>query len=127
MSVFQIIQNLFPDGFGAETPEAASWLCFFEEKVELVERVRGLPRLEAERVAYEIVLVEFLNATHPNTDPSRCAECGQAETPGATLLPIGVGARHAWLHDDCWAPWREARRKAAIETLAIMGIVEPAP
>ena len=42
------------------------------------------------------------------------------------LLPIGVGARHAWLHDGCWALWREGRRKAAIEALAVMGIVEPA-
>ena len=127
MSVFQITQNLFPDGFGAETPEAASWLCFFEEKVELVEKLRGLPRLEAERVAYEIVLVEYLNATHPETEPSRCAECGRAETTNETLLPIGVGARHAWLHDDCWALWRAGLRKAAIEALAAMWIVGPAP
>ena len=71
-------------------------------------RARSLPRLEAERVAYEIVLVEFLNRTYPNTASDRCACCGRPETPDATLLPIGVGARHAWLHDDCWAPWREA-------------------
>ena len=42
------------------------------------------------------------------------------------LLPIGVNARHAWLHDCCWALWREGRRRAAIEALAAMGIVEPA-
>ena len=27
----------------------------------------------AERAAYDIVLVEFLNATHPDTDPNRRA------------------------------------------------------
>ncbi len=76
-------------------------------------RARSLPRPGAERAAFGIVLVEFLNATHPDTDPLRCAWCGKPEA----LLPIGVGERHAWLHDCCWAPWREDRRKAAIETL----------
>ena len=125
MSVFQIIQSLFPDGFGAETPEAASWECFFEEKIELVERVRGLPRLEAQRVAFRVVLVEFLNRTYPNTPSDRCACCGRPETPGGVLLPIGLGARHAWLHQSCRDPWAEARRKAAVETLAGIGILEP--
>ena len=33
----------------------------------------------------------------------------------------GVGARHAWLHPDCWAPWREGRRKVtAIHKANIM-------
>ena len=127
MSDLPAIQNLFPDGLGAGTPEAASWLCFFEEKVEVVERVRGLPRLEAERVAFEIVLVEYLNATHPDTDPSRCAECGGHETPDAALSPIGASASHAWLHQDCWAPWRERRRAEAIDQLAAMKIEARTP
>jgi hypothetical protein len=117
-----IIQNLFPDGVSPETPEAASWRSFFEEKADLVERVRGLPRPEAERAAFDIVLVEFLNATHPNTDPSRCAWCGRTETPSNNLLPLGVGARHGWLHSDCRTPWRERRRTEAIAMLAEAGI-----
>jgi hypothetical protein len=126
MSVFQIIQNQFPDGFGAETPEAASLRCLFEEKADLVERVRGLPRPEAERAAFDIILVEFLNRTHPDTDPNRCTWCGRPETADATLLPIGVGVRHAWLHPDCWEARRTRRRAEAIDQLAAMWIAAPA-
>jgi hypothetical protein len=94
----------------------------FERHVATVMRVRNLPRLEAERAAFDIVLVERLNATHPDTDPNRCAWCGRAETPSDALLPIGVGARHAWLHRDCWDRWRERQRTEAIAMLAEAGI-----
>ena len=117
-------------GLSLEAPDdpaadAHRWLRKFEDRTIVVQRVRNLPQAEAERVAFDIVLVEFLNATHPDTDPNRCACCGRAETPSNILLPIGVGARHAWLHHDCWALWRAGRRRVAIETLAAMGIVEP--
>jgi hypothetical protein len=62
---------------------------------------------------------------HPDTDQNRCAWCGQLETPAEILLPMGVGARHSWLHDCCWAEWREGRRAEAIAMLAGMGIAEP--
>ena len=123
MSDFPLNESLFPDGFGAETPEAASWRCFFEEKTDLAERVRGLPRLDAERAAFDIILVEFLNRTHPDTSSDRCAHCRRSETPDAILLPIGVGVRHAWLHPDCWETWRERRRGKAEEDLVRLGIV----
>jgi hypothetical protein len=73
----------------------------FETAVAHVMQIRSLPRREAEREAFNIVLVEFLNATHPDTDPNRCARCGGPETPDATLLPIGWGEQHAWLHQRC--------------------------
>jgi hypothetical protein len=44
-----------------------------------------------------------LNATHPDTDPTRCGHCGGPETPDATLLPFGVAERMA---KDCWELWR---------------------
>ena len=56
----------------------------FEAAVARVMRVRGLSRTEAERAAFEIVLINLLNATHPNTDPSRCAHCARLETPDET-------------------------------------------
>jgi hypothetical protein len=114
-------------GLSLEAPDdrcadASRWRRKFEDRTIVVQRVRHLPRVEAERAAYEMVLVEFLNATHPDTDPSRCAWCSRPETPGGVLLPIGVGARHAWLHDACHAPWRERRRAEAIAALAEAGI-----
>jgi hypothetical protein len=46
--------------------------------------------------------------------PPRCsvqrAACGD-----------GVG-RRAWLHDDCWTPWRERRRAKAEENLVHLGM-----
>jgi hypothetical protein len=106
-----------------DDPAAAAhrWLRKFEDRTIVVQRVRNLPQAEAERAAYDIVLVEFLNATHPNTDPSRCAHCRRAETPREVLLPIGVGP-HSWLHPNCWTPWRERRRREAIAALAEAGI-----
>jgi hypothetical protein len=83
MSSLLTIQSLFPDGLRADTPEAASWRCFFEQRADLLETVRGLARAEAERAAYEQVLITFLNKTYPDTSPHTCAECGGPETPDA--------------------------------------------
>ena len=77
------------------------------------------------RIAFENLVTERLNATHPDTDPNRCAHCGKPETLAAILLPIGWGARHAWLHDGCWSAWREKRRAEAIAQLAAMGVTPP--
>jgi hypothetical protein len=125
MSYFLRIDSLFPGGLSSETPEAASWRCFFEQRVDLVQTVRGLSRAEAECAAYDQVLITFLNKTHPNTSPDTCAECGKPEAPDETLLPFGFGARHAWLHSNCWAPWRAQRRVKAEENLARLGVMRP--
>jgi hypothetical protein len=82
---------------------------------------------EVERATFDIVLVEFLNAIHPDTDPNRCAHCGGAGTPDAWLLPIGVGNTHTWLHSECWNAWRERRRSQAIATFAEAGITSLTP
>jgi hypothetical protein len=97
----------------------------FEAEVAHVMQIRGPSRREAEIVAFENILVEFLNATHPDTDPNRCARCGGPETPDVTLLPIGVGHRHAWLHRGCWEAWRAQRRVKAEGDLARLGVVKP--
>ena len=36
-----------------------------------------------------------------------------------------AGNLNAWLHDDCAAPWREARRIAAVSELAAARVVRP--
>jgi hypothetical protein len=97
----------------------------FETCVAVIMRMRNLPRLEAERGAYEAVLIEFLNATHPDTPSNHCAHCGRPETPGAVLQSIGWGVRHAWLHNDCWEQWRAGRRARAEDELARLGVVRP--
>jgi hypothetical protein len=47
----------------------------------------------------DIVLVEFLNTTDPNTAPNRCAWCDRPETPDPTLRPIAAGADAAGYED----------------------------
>ena len=106
--------------------DAHRWLRKFEDRTIVVQRVRNLPQAEAERVAYDIVVVDFLNATRPDTDPNRCAWCRQPETPSNILLPFGVST-HVWLHDLCWTPWREGRRAQAVATPPELGIAEPPP
>jgi len=86
---------------------------------------RGLPEYESRCEAYGIILVEYLNGSMLDTDPRVCAWCGKPNLPLTPTLPFGVGNRHAWLHQHCRDRWAEARHKAAIETLTIMGIVEP--
>jgi hypothetical protein len=106
-------------------PSSGEWRVRFEMAVLDVMRLRNLPRAEAEKAAYENVVIEFLNATHPNTLTDRCVWCGKLEEPGAALQPIGWGARHVWLHSDCWASWREHRCVEAIAGLAAMRIMRP--
>jgi hypothetical protein len=93
----------------------------FEAAVARVIQIRGLPRREAERAAFDIVLVELLNATHPDTDPNRCACCGRLEAPDAGLLPHGTGP-HAWLHSECSETWRADRRARVIAALTAEGV-----
>jgi hypothetical protein len=104
--------------------DARRWRRMFEDRTIVVQRVRNLPQAEAERAAFDIVLVEFLNRNHADTPSDRCAWCGRSETTDDMLLPFGVN-RHAWLHDYCWASWRARRRAEAIHQLAARGIEAP--
>jgi hypothetical protein len=123
-------ENSFPDGVGTETPEAASWRCLLEEKTDLVERVRGLPRIEAVREAYNIVLAEWLNCQPVRARDAannRCLWCGKFEKSAGDLRPFGSDARGvAWLHPDvCWRLWMEKRSTEAVAALQEIGIAEP--
>jgi hypothetical protein len=68
------------------------------DNLATILRVRNIPRIEAEKVAFTNTVHAFLDANRPNTPCDRCAHCGELETPGATLQPIGWGERHSWLH-----------------------------
>jgi hypothetical protein len=106
-------------------PPSAARLAF-DAEVDRVIQIRGLLPLEAGRAAFENILVAHLNRTFSDTGSDCCVHCGEFETFDATLLPIGVGVRHAWLHPGCWEAWRERRRTEAIGQLAAMGIAAPA-
>ena len=89
--------------------------------------MRGLSRLDAEADAFGHVVIDYLNETHPKTDPRVCAHCRGPDLPLTPTLPFGVGDRHAWLHQRCRDRWAERRRVEAVATLAGMGIAEPPP
>jgi hypothetical protein len=114
------------DAILAAETESDRWRRVLAEKIETVVKIRGLPRPEAEHEAFQHVLIEYLNVTHSDTDPNLCAHCGSPETPDATLLPIGWGDRHAWLHSGCLDPWRAQRRLRAEDDLARLGVARPA-
>jgi hypothetical protein len=105
--------------------KAVEWRRRLENMVETIVRVRGLPPAEARKEAYRGLVVEYLNATHPNTDPIRCAHCGKPEISDATLLPFGWDERHAWLHRACADPWRARRCEVAVAELAALKIEDP--
>ena len=104
---------------------AARWRRRFEDESIVVQRARDMPPEQAKAEAFRHIVIEYLNETHPNTDPRVCAHCGGRDLPLTPTLPFGVGNRHAWLDQRCRDPWAERRRKAAIATLAGMGIMEP--
>ena len=112
------------DAFVKAEPEPHRWRCLLAEKIE-TRRMRGLPRPGAAAEAFRHIVIEYLNETHPSTEPRVCAHCGGPNLPPTSTLPFGVADRHTWLHQRCRGPWAEARRKTAIEALAAMGIVEP--
>ena len=118
----------FEEIFGLEkqpvSPTTAKWIKAFEDNLAAVLRVRNAPRVEVERVAFANTVVAFLDANRSDTAPARCAYCGLSERPN-DLRPMGGGARHSWVHSDCWEAWSGHRRARAIEALAAMGIVSP--
>jgi hypothetical protein len=118
-------EQVVVDAILAAETESDRWRHALDENVETIVKIRGLTRPDAEREAFQHVVVEYSNETHPNSDPTRCGRCGGPETPDATLLPFGWGERPVWLHGDCWGPWRARRREVAVAELAAMKIEEP--
>ena len=72
-------------------------------------------------LAEKVETVMTIRASQHRSDALR--SLWPPRTPDATLLPIGWGERHAWLHSGCLDPWRTQRRLTAEEELARLGVV----
>jgi hypothetical protein len=107
---------------GQDVWVAENWRARFDERAGFLEHDGGLLRNQAELQAFEHCIVEWLNANPCSSPAGRCTWCGKPETPGAIVLPFGVGERHAWLHSDCWPAWHQSRRAEATMALRTMGI-----
>jgi hypothetical protein len=102
---------------------ADDWQALFDERAGVAEHDGGMSRNEAESLALECCIVEWLDR-HPEPSSSgRCAWCGGTETTGSVVVPYGVQSQ-TWLHSDCWTPWFQKRRRQAVAALAAMGIQE---
>ena len=99
------------------------WRAFCDERAAIAEFDGGLSRKEAEALAYDCCVTEWLNRHPIRSSPDRCLWCGHAEGSHGPLAPIGTDvAGHAWLHHRCWEDWHVRRKIEATDALAAMGI-----
>lgn len=116
--VVHILHKAAGDGWTAD-----DWRVRYEERAAVAEYDNGLPRPQAEAVAYKACISEWLDRNPIPSPPGRCLGCGRPERPGDPLLPYGAGDDgRAWLHSSCWPAWYAARKAAAAAALAVAGI-----
>ncbi|MBQ0820241.1 hypothetical protein KBI52_08460 [Microvirga sp. HBU67558] len=103
---------------------AEDWQAYFDERAAIREHDGGLPRVEAEHLALEETITQWLRLNpDPASDPRcGCVHCGLPEQPGNSLLPVLALGGQAWVHDWCWAPWMAALRDEARDALLSAGI-----
>lgn len=106
------------DGWSAE-----DWQAHFAERAGIAEFDGGLPRPDAETLAFKCCVVEWLNRNFERSPPGRCLACGGGDSAHDALLPHGVEPTgHAWLHSRCWPAWHAGRKADAVTALKAMGI-----
>ena len=102
---------------------AEDWKAFYDERACIAEFDGEQSREQAEAIAFESCVVEWLNRHTCRTDPGCCAACGEPDQEGHAVVPFGTETHgHTWLHPQCWQGWYEARKAEAIIALAAMGI-----
>ena len=105
---------------------AEDWRAFYGERAGIAEFDRGRTRAEAEALAFECCVVEWLNRHPQHSDLGRCAWCERPDREGHTVVPFGTDSHgHTWLHPDCWSDWRQDQRERGQRALAAMGLDAP--
>jgi hypothetical protein len=119
----EITQMLIP-GPGGHTPE--DWFIEWEERAAILEHDQGLPRPEAEALAFDIVLAKYLDVTPPTAVRGVCAHCRCGDLPDNPLIPHGGSeGTPGWpvpLHTSCFQSWHSRRRAEAAATLKSWGL-----
>ena len=99
------------------------WRTFFDERAGSAEFDSGQTRADAEAVAFECCIVEWLNRHRERFDPDHCAWCEKPDRDGHAVVPFGTESNnHTWLHPECWKDWSQDRREIAQQALAAMGL-----
>lgn len=115
------ILDLLRSGRSEWTPE--KWRAYFDERCGIAVSYGRRPRAQAESLALACCVTEWLNQHPAPSVPGCCAWCGEAEGPGAVVLPFGTEPRtHTWLHAECWSPWYQTRTAEATKELHLLGI-----
>lgn len=119
----QLLQLLDPiAGCSRWNPE--EWQAYFDERAAIQEFDGGHSPKEAERLALEDTITQWLRLAPPPVPNSSdaCIHCGRSEQPGNSLFSLLVGGNHLHVHDWCWTAWIGARRNNAREALSNIGI-----
>jgi hypothetical protein len=104
----------------------ADWKAFFNERAGIAEYDGGLSRHEAEAVAFEHCVEEWLRRHPVRSSPRVCLGCGRVEDERGIVMPFGTETSgHVWLHSDCWPAWYHERMAEAVAVLRTMGIMAP--
>ena len=118
-----LLAALEPDaGWGPE-----DWRAYFDERAGIREHDGKLPREEAECLAFEDTISQWL-CRHPPiaTAPEQgCVHCRACDREANPLLPVLASGGHTWVHDRCHAEWLAQRRGQARRELH--RVVGPSP
>ncbi len=107
---------------------AKDWRVFYDERAGIAEHDGGQTRAEAEALAFECCIVEWLNRHPQHSDPGRCAWCGKPDPDGHAVVPFGTETDgHTWLHPECWNDWSQDQRQKAQQALAVVGLITHMP
>ncbi len=101
--------------------DSECWRAFFDERAGIAEYDGGEPRREAERQAFEHCVAHWLATNPPElVSGTACVHCdGEAQEGEAIALATDCEAR---IHSRCHPAFLAARRSAAVESLARLGI-----
>lgn len=106
---------------------ANDWRVYYDERAGFAEFEGKRSRHEAETIAFEWCVAEWLKRNSVPSDPSRCAWCHRHDSAEHTIVPFGTDSHgHTWLHPECWNDWDANRKAAAATALVSMEIKMPA-
>ena len=75
---------------GDDEWSAEDWQAFFDERAGIAEHHGGLSRQEAEALASEHCVVEWLMRHPVRSRPGFCLGCGRVEDERGVVLPFGT-------------------------------------
>ena len=101
------------------------WHEFFEERAGIIEFDGGKPREQAEVMAFECCVAEWMHRHPVPSTPGQCLECGQpAQTDDQLELFETEGTDQVWLHKRCWSVWYAGRKASAAAALRSLSFQE---